>query len=149
VARRALSRDEIIVTDRFQITSAARTWVDLAEILSIEDLVTAGDSALRGLVTKDELADAISRARHRRGVLRARDALTLLDARSRSRPESHLRCGLVRAGLPWPEVNVSIFTDNGEWLAEPDLLYRKARLALEYVRGLLDRRDPGWWRRAE
>ncbi|HEY2298102.1 MAG TPA: hypothetical protein VGH43_10275 [Jatrophihabitans sp.] len=86
-----------------------------------------------------------------------------------------------------------IYTDDGEWLAEPDLHYKAARLALEYngsdhsgvrrmrrditreididwndwkvvvfgpnevfrfpwriapyVRGQLQARDPGWWRR--
>ncbi|HEY2273623.1 MAG TPA: hypothetical protein VGH30_12665 [Jatrophihabitantaceae bacterium] len=191
--RRALRPDEIDVTDRFALTSVARTWVDLAEFLSVEDLVAAGDSALRGDATVAELTDATTRAHRRRGVLRAREALQLLDGRSRSRPESHLRCIVVRAGLPYPRVNQAIYTANGEWLAEPDLSYPRARVALEYngkdhadlermrkditreididgnewkvvvfgarevfktpyqippyLRGILDRRDPGWSRR--
>jgi hypothetical protein len=130
--RRALRPDEIDATDRFALTSVARTWIDLAEFLSVEDLVAAGDSALRGDTTTAELAEAITRAHRRRGVLRARAALPLLDARSRSRPESHLRCIVVRAGLPYPQVNQAIYTANGEWLAEPDLSYKRARIALEY-----------------
>ncbi len=68
----------------------------------------------------------------RRGVLKARAALPLLDARARSRPESHLRYALVGGGLPPPEVNAPIHSAHGEWLAEPDLHYPAARLALEY-----------------
>jgi hypothetical protein len=39
---------------------------------------------------------------------------------------------MVANGLPHPDVNVAIYSDDGEWLAEPDLSYRDARLALEY-----------------
>jgi hypothetical protein len=175
------------------MTSEPRTWIDLAESFRLEDLVAAGDSVLRGTAGRYELDEAVRRAVGRRGVLRAREALTLLDERSRSRPESHLRCALVLGGLPWPEVNEAILTRHGEWLAEPDLHYKGARLALEYngevhadtdqmrnditreldidsehwkvvvfgprevfqrpyrlapyVRSILDRRDPDWWRR--
>ena len=100
----------------------------------------------------------------------------------------------MRAGLPVPEVNRAIYDADGNWLGEPDLHYKWAKLALEYngaqhaqvdrmrrditrtltviggdwltvafgpaevfgrphslapyVRSLLDRRAPGWWRRA-
>jgi hypothetical protein len=130
--RRALRNDEVVVTDRFPLLSPARTWVDLCEVLRLEDAVSAADSVLRGPVRREELEDAIQHARRRRGVIRARQALTLVDPRSRSRGETHLRCALVLGGLPWPEVNVAIYTEHGEWLAEPDLVYREARLALEY-----------------
>jgi hypothetical protein len=130
--RRVLRPDEVVVVDGLPITSEARTWLDLSERLRLPDLIAAGDSALRGKTTPGELEIMISRARHRRGVVRARAALPLLDARSRSRPESHLRYALVSAGLPAPDVNKAIYTDAGEWLAEPDLSYGDARLALEY-----------------
>jgi hypothetical protein len=65
-------------------------------------------------------------------VVRARAALPLLDGRSRSRPESHLRCAVRDAGLPAPAVNAAIHDSDGQWLAEPDLSYPQARLALEY-----------------
>lgn len=130
--RRAVAHDEIEIVDGLPVLSPARTWVDLAERLGLADVVAAGDSALRGPTTAAHLDEALRRARHRRGVLRARAAFDLLDPRSRSRGESHLRCVLVVGGLPWPEVNVPIFTEHGEWLAEPDLTYLLARLALEY-----------------
>lgn len=84
----------------------------------------------------------------------------MLDARSRSRPESLLRHSLLDAGLPTPEVNVPIYDRNGQWLAEPDLSYDDVRLAIEYngrdhadvmrmrrdiTRGL-DIEDRGGWR---
>ena len=38
---------------------------------------------------------------------------------------------LVRGGLPEPEVNGEIYAD-GRLLAQPDLLYRDAKVAIEY-----------------
>jgi hypothetical protein len=130
--RRMLRRAEMAVVDGIPVTSAARTWVDLAESLPIADLVAAGDSALRGRATRRELELFVRDARGRRGIVAARGALELLDERSRSRPESHLRFRLVEAGLPKPEVNTAIHDEHGQWIAEPDLHYKRARLALEY-----------------
>lgn len=131
--RRWLRRPEIDIVDGVPVTSEARTWVDLAESLRLADLVAAGDSVLRGgAATRRELELYVLDAAGRRGVVAARAALELLDERSRSRPESHLRFGLVSSGLPWPEVNEAIFDDLGQWIAEPDLHYPHARLSLEY-----------------
>ncbi len=131
--RRALRRDEILVSDRFALVSPTRAWIDLCETLSLADAVAAGDSILhQRLGSLGQLQDAVRAAHRRRGVRIARAALSLLNERSRSRGESHLRVIVVVGGLPCPEVNVAINTDWGEWLAEPDLVYRRARLALEY-----------------
>lgn len=130
--RRRLREDEKCCVDGLPVTSVVRTWIDLAESLPIIDLVAAGDWVLRSGVPFSALMDAVRAATHRRGVVAARMALDLLDGRSASRPESHLRCALVMGGLPAPEVNVPIHDEVGGWLAEPDLLYREARLALEY-----------------
>jgi very-short-patch-repair endonuclease len=80
----------------------------------------------------EELVDAVERFRGRRGIRTARAALSLLDARSRSRPESHLRVAVVRGGLTCFAVNEAIHNEHGEWLAEPDLSCKEARIALEY-----------------
>ena len=45
---------------------------------------------------------------------------------------SMLRLLLVDAGLPEPEVNVRLLAPDGSFLAEGDLVYRSARLVLEY-----------------
>ena len=131
--RRALSAAEVQVVGGLPVTTAARTWYDLAGELPIGDLVAAGDSALRaGLVGAAELAAGLQRRRGLRGTARARLAVPLLDAASRSRPESHLRAALVLAGLPRPAVNAAVHDATGQWLAEPDLSYAAARLAVEY-----------------
>jgi hypothetical protein len=130
--RRRLADDEVELLDGLPVTTAARTWVDLGERLALPDLIAAGDSVLRGGVSTAELDIVARRAARRRGIVRVRAALPLLDARSRSRPESHLRYILVSAGLPQPAVNEPIYNSLGEWLSEPDLSYDDVRLAIEY-----------------
>ena len=131
--RRALAPAETTVVAGLPVTTLARTWYDLAAVLPLADLVAAGDSVLRtGEVTLDVLAAGLADRAGRRGTACLRRALPLLDARSRSRPETHARVMLVRAGLPAPDVNVAVHDEHGQWLAEPDLSYREARVALEY-----------------
>lgn len=130
--RQVLLLDEVGLLDGVEVTSEARTWLDLAARLGPADLVALGDSALRGRASIDEMAELVRRAAHRRGVINARRVLPLLDARSRSRPESHLLYILRAAGLPQPAVNVPVYSYLGEWLAEPDLSYADVRLAIEY-----------------
>jgi hypothetical protein len=130
--RQLLLPDEVTNLGGVEIVTEARCWLDLADRLSPADLVALGDSALRGSATADEMEFLVKRAYHRRGVILARRLLPLLDGRSRSRPESHLRFALVDAGLPKPAVNEPIYNSFGEWLGEPDLSYEDVRLAIEY-----------------
>lgn len=129
--RRELRPEDVTVVDGVPVTSLARTWIDLAELVRPADLVAVGDSVLRSGAALDELDDQVQRAGRRRGVVRARTVLPHLDRRSRSRPESCMRYELVSAGLPKPEVNEPVIV-GGEWIGEPDLLYRRQRIALEY-----------------
>ncbi len=114
------------------VTTLARTWLDLAPLGDIHDLVAAGDSALRAGASVAELETLVAEAHRLRGLVRARVAVTVLDERSRSRPESRIRSALVLAGLPRPRVNEPVHDEQHGWVAEPDLHYREARLALEY-----------------
>lgn len=126
-----LRPEDTDVVDGVHVTSRARTWRDLAPQLSLPDLVALGDSVLRQGTPLEELAEMAARARGR-GVRLLRLALPLLDARSRSRPESHLRVAVRLTGLGDFQVNEPIFRREGGWLAEPDLSLPQARLALEY-----------------
>ena len=131
-------RHELQAGDRVQskgidVMSIPRTWLDLARQLPLPDLVAAGDSALRAGASIDQLEEILRRGKRMRGIRVARQALPLLDARSRSRPESHLRVAISLTDLPRFEVNVSVYRDGGRgWLAEPDLSLDEAKIALEY-----------------
>jgi hypothetical protein len=127
-----LRPEDIVLVDGLPVTSLARTWRDLAMVLSLPDLVAAGDSALRSGATLDELADVIEVSSHHHGFKRARTAIPLLNARSRSRPESHLRVAITAPDMPRFEVNKPVSREEGGWLAEPDLSLPAAKIALEY-----------------
>ena len=130
--RRALDDIDRTTVKGVRVMSLERTWIDLAAVFPLPDLVAAGDCALRAGATVESLADVIQRSRHVRGVRRAREALPLLDRRSRSRPESHLRVAATVPNLPRLDVNEPVYRDNGGWLAEPDLSLPAAKIALEY-----------------
>lgn len=60
--------------------------------------------------------------------------------------ESRLRWILVQAGLPCPEVNTLVRSDDGWVVAMPDLAYVRERVAVEYD-GDVHRTDRDTWRR--
>lgn len=47
VHRMKLYDDEVTLLDGIPITTPERTWLDLAEILTVDELVVAGDSCVR------------------------------------------------------------------------------------------------------
>ena len=130
--RRILSAEDLTTRYGLPVTSLARTWLDLAPFLDVHDLVAAGDSALRLGASKQDLAERARCAFRTRGAIRARQAAPLLNGRSKSRPESRIRAGIVLGGLPEPRVNEAVQDRHGGWLAEPDLHYDEARLAIEF-----------------
>lgn len=114
-------------------TSPARTFLDRAAELDLPDLVALGDAIVgRGCASLEELTAIVAWAGRRRGVRNARAALPLLDGRSRSPMESRTRAILVVGGCPKPEVNAEIRDRQGDWLAEGDLVWREAKLIVEY-----------------
>ena len=140
-----LAPTDIATVHGVPVTSPARTWRDLARTLDLPALVAAGDSVLRAGTAADELADVVARTVRSPRVRAARAALALLDARSRSRPESHLRVAVCAPDLPRFQVNEPVSRWAGGWLAEPDLSLPEARLALEYQG--VDHADPRRMRR--
>lgn len=98
--------------------------------------VVAADLALHaGLVTIAELGAYIAEHPGTKGVARLRRVVELAEPKAESAMETRLRMLLVLAGLPRPEVQVSIHDREGRFLGRPDLFYRRQRLAIEYDGG--------------
>jgi hypothetical protein len=130
---RKLSASEVTMVGGLRVTTPARTFVDLAARLPRQVLVGMGDVILcNRLSTTADLAAAVGAAAGRRGARRARELLPLLDERSESPMESAVRLLLLDAGLPRPEVNANVYDRNGNFLARADLLFRAARVIVEY-----------------
>jgi hypothetical protein len=143
VHRMKLYDDEVTVLDGIPITTPERTWLDLAEMLTVDELVVAGDSCVRvprpefegrdlPLCSIGDLQRMIDRHKGKRGLRRAKEAIKLIRVGSDSPQESLLRLALVRAGLPEPELNVPIISEDGVRHHEPDLSYRKYKVGIEY-----------------
>ncbi len=143
VHRMKLYDDEVTVLNGIPLTTPERTWLDLAEMLSVDELVVAGDSCVRvprrefegrelPLCSLEDLQRMIDRHKGKRGIRKAREAITLIRVGSDSPQESLLRLSLVRAGLPEPELNVPIIDDAGACHHEPDMSYRKYKIGVEY-----------------
>lgn len=144
-----LTAREIITVDGLPATNAARTWCDLASMLSLHDLVAAGDFLLRRrlpLTTLSELQRLSRSYSGRRSMTTIPEALPLLSNRSESRPESRLRVILAQAGLPHPRVNHEIvLTEDGSFV-RTDLAFDTLRVLIEY-QGDYHRKVQGQWRK--
>lgn len=129
------------------LTSPERTWCDLAGSLTLPQLVGAGDFLLwrrNPASSLVRLETAVARFPGRRGPRMLRLALPLLSDRSDSPPESEIRIAILQAGLPAPDVNEPVRNAVGQFVATPDLSWRRFRVALEYE-GDHHRRDRIQW----
>jgi hypothetical protein len=124
---------ELTTLEGLPVTSAARTFVDLARDLAMPDLVAVGDDVLRRtLADEDEITRVIRRRLRFTGKVRARDCLPLLNALAESPQESRARAHCILAGLGTPTVQYEVFDDGGDFVARLDLAYEEDLIAIEY-----------------
>lgn len=115
-----------------RLTSPARTFCDLADHLSLVDLVVLGDSMVhRGSLELDALRDAVDEMVIGARTL-ARRGAEMVRAGVESPMESRVRLMMVLAGLPEPVVNQSIGGVDGRVRYRLDLSYPELRFAIEY-----------------
>lgn len=134
----ALAPEEIVAGIRVRCTSPLRTWFDLASMLSLDDLVIAGDFLLRRrnpLATIQDLDMYLAGKKGQPGYRNASRARALLRAGTDSPKETELRLLLVRHGLPEPHINAPIFDETGGWIEDPDMSYHREKVAIQYDGG--------------
>ena len=136
VRRTVLARSEIVRRRGLPVTSALRTVVDLGGRDPQTEGVVAADLFLHaGLVSVAELRTYVAEHPGVKGIARLRRVVGLAEPNAESAMETRLRILLVLAGLPRPDVQVSIHDDQDHFLGRPDLFYSKQRLAIEYDGG--------------
>jgi hypothetical protein len=124
----------LALPDGIRASSPVDSWCECASLLRVDDLIVMGDGLIRRrhpLATLDQMVGAVRRRSGRRGTARLRSALPQLRAGTDSARETALRLLVVRAGLPEPEVNASLFDRNGTWIAYGDLVWPEHRVVLE------------------
>lgn len=128
----SLAEDDVVVLGRWAATSLARTIVDLARTLPLEDAVIAGDPALARGLSRHDLREVLERCRGWPGVGRARRAVDLLDGRSESVGESVSRVRMHEARLPRPDLQVEVVDGRGRLVGRADFGWRERRLLGEF-----------------
>jgi hypothetical protein len=124
---------DLTVVGDVRVTSPLRTAWDLARRLPLVEAVIAVDALARaGGFAPAELLTRRTSAPGARNCRRLDEVVALSDWRAESPRETQLRVGLVRAGLPAPEVQYRISDEHGFVLARVDLGYPWAKLAIEY-----------------
>ncbi len=114
------------------LVAPAVAWAQIATVLTLDELVIAGDFLVqrkRPLSSLEELSAAASVPR--RGARQARQALLDVRAGTDSPPESELRLVLMRAGLPEPLIGHTVIHE-GYFVGTPDLAYVDEKVAIEY-----------------
>jgi very-short-patch-repair endonuclease len=128
----ARSADEVTTIKGVRVSSACRTFAELARVLSPVDLVGIGDRLVKlgrcttkQLMTFCESWDGYFR---RKAIYCA----SLVRAGVDSRMETRLRMLIVLAGLPEPTVNFKLRRADGTVRRRFDLSYPSVRLIIEY-----------------
>lgn len=109
-----------------------RSFVELASVCTLVDLVVAGDALVRRKRITPQGLVAYCENSSDRHAPAARRAAAYVRAKVDSPMESRLRMLLVLAGLPEPEVNLEILDDYGNVVRKYDLCYSGLKLIIEY-----------------
>lgn len=141
--RLTLRKSDVVKLDGVPVTSPARTWLDLAAVLELEDLVVAADyficSQSRSFGPKKEalcsladLAEQVQSTPGARAIRKARQALELCRVGADSAPETRLRLAMGRLGLPEPTLSYVVLDATGWELAWPDVAFPEFKVAVHY-----------------
>lgn len=134
----------IVVKDGVRVSGYGQMFVELAELLSLVDLVVVGDNLVRHERIKRAALTVLCKASALPGADAARRAAAYVRERVDSPMETRLRMLIVLAGLPEPEVNVTVRTADGVPLRRYDLSYPSAKVIIEYDGRQHIEREDSW-----
>ncbi|MCV7346844.1 hypothetical protein [Mycolicibacterium rhodesiae] len=129
----SIEADEICRREGMVVTVPTRTALDLLCWYPTDMAIAAVDALARA--TRLKVADIellAERHQGRRGIVRARAALDLVDPGAESPRETWLRLVIVRAGFPRPQTQIPVRNEYGVLIAELDMGYEDLKIAFEY-----------------
>ncbi|MCC3292085.1 endonuclease domain-containing protein [Arthrobacter sp. zg-Y1110] len=141
--RLVLSAEELGTFRNLRVTAVHRTWLDLATVLTVDELVVAGDHIISetrrsfgiprtALVRQADFERYVAGKNGVRGITKAREAMALMRPGVDSPPETRVRLLVHRAGLPEFTPNTPIFDATGHPAVWTDLGCRRYRTCIEY-----------------
>ena len=128
-----VAADEIMTLDGVAFTTPERTALDLGCWYQLGPALASLD-ALAG-VTQIDLAHVAALAERypgRRGIRKARRALSLVDGGAQSPRETWLRLLLIEAGFPRPQTQLPVCDGTGKAIAYLDMGWEDLKVAVEY-----------------
>lgn len=129
---RTVSDDDLMMVGGVLTTTPLRTACDLGRLRKRDQAFAALDALLSlGVFTREELLAAIEKFAKQRGVRQLRWMAPLADGRSESYGESVLRLRWYDAGLPTPQLQISVVVDGRE-LFRLDIGLEELLFAAEY-----------------
>lgn len=134
--------DEVESVDGIRISTRPRTWLDMARVIPLKDLVCLGDELIRlprpefegraaPFTTLGQLRALTDRHKNLQGIVRAREALELMRVGADSGPETLLRLAMLDAGIPEPQLQLTL-READPLSPSADLGYRSRRVAIQY-----------------
>ncbi|NKX49014.1 hypothetical protein HER39_00100 [Arthrobacter deserti] len=144
--RLKLAPGDVVNHDGLRVTSLERTFLDLASVLALGDLVAVGDYLVcehsRPFMAKQTarvplaaLQRYVAGTKGNHGVRRAREAAGLVRVGADSPPETKLRLAVTDLGLPEPVLNWAIRDAGGREVVWPDLAFPDYQVAVQYDGG--------------
>ncbi|WP_431238608.1 hypothetical protein ACQ86B_01615 [Mycolicibacterium aichiense] len=128
-----IEADEMCRIAGISVTTPARTALDLLCWYPTDVAITAVDALARAARLKLPDVELLTeRHQGRRGIVRPRAALDLVDSGAESPKETWLRLVIVRAGFPRPQTQIPVRNEYGVLIAELDMGYEDLKVAFEY-----------------
>ncbi len=118
--------------DGLLVTSAGRTWMDLAAVVPPAALLAVTDQLLARRFPADEFPAIVDRSRGRRGAARARAVMALGDPLAGSPMESVLRWLVHEAGLLRPVLQHVVRDASGRFLGRVDMAWPDRKVLVEF-----------------
>jgi hypothetical protein len=142
-----IADDEIELAAGIPVTSPARTALDFGCWYPTMTAVAGIDSLARAVeFNRADVELLAHRYAGRKGIMRARQAIELIDAGAQSPKESWLRVVLIQAGLPRPQTQIPVVDEWGNAIAYLDMGWEAVKVAVEYdgEQHRTDRRQYTW-----
>ena len=128
--------------DGVRVAQAHWVFVEMAALLTVEELVVLGDRLVREphrdleeqtepMAGVGDIRAAVRRGRGRTGIVRARHAAEMVRVGADSPPETLMRLALLRGGLPEPELQVRLRPQDRR-SPVGDAGYREKKIVLQY-----------------